>query len=156
MAEDSGVNLDGITLLAELTDKQRQAIAQQCVPLSFTAQQQIIDQASDTTNVYFVLTGRVRVVNYSLLGREVSLEDVDAGGHFAELAAIDGQPRSASVMAYSDAELASLSPLNFNKMIDKHRIVSRQVMMSLAGIVCRSTDRIMDLSTLGANNRVHA
>jgi hypothetical protein len=34
--------------------------------------------------------------------------------------------------------------------------VSRQVMMSLAGIVCRSTDRIMDLSTLGANNRVHA
>jgi len=151
MAEDSGVNMDGITLLAELTDKQRQAIAQQCVPLSFTAQQQII-----TTNVYFVLTGRMRVVNYSLLGREVSLEDVDAGGHFAELAAIDGQPRSASVMAYSDAELASLSPLNFNKMIDKHRIVSRQVMMSLAGIVRRSTDRIMDLSALGANNRVHA
>lgn len=156
MADDRSVNLDGIALLGELTDTQREAVAKQCVPLSFSAQQQIIGQDTETTNVYFVLTGKVRVVNYSLSGREVSLEDVEAGGHFGELAAIDGQPRSASVMAYTDTELASMSPQDFNKLLNKYRRVSRQVMMSLAGIVRRSTDRIMDLSTLGANNRVHA
>ena len=156
MARSAAVNLDGIALVADLTAKQRAAVARNCVHQSYAAQQQIIDRDGETTSVFFVLAGRVRVVNYSLSGREVSLDDVETGGYFGELAAIDGQPRSANVMAYTDTELAALAPRHFNRLLETHPKVARQVMMRLAAIIRHSVDRIMDLSTLGATNRVHA
>lgn len=51
---------------------------------------------ADARDVYFIASGSVRVVNWSYSGREVSFEDVPAGGTtFGELAAIGGAPRSA-------------------------------------------------------------
>ena len=38
------------------------------------------DLAADTRDVYFIASGSVRVVNWSYSGREVSFEDVPAGG----------------------------------------------------------------------------
>ena len=43
--------------------------------------------------------GRARVVNYSVSGREITFADLVAGDYFGEIAAIDGRPRSAGVMA---------------------------------------------------------
>ena len=41
-------------------------------------------------------------------GREVILADIEGGGFFGELAPIDGQPRSAGVLALSDALVATM------------------------------------------------
>ena len=74
------------------------------------AHEQIIDSDSDSRDVLFVAGGKVRIVNYSASGREVSLDDVGAGGFFGELAAIDGASRSATVVALEDTIVASLAP----------------------------------------------
>ncbi|TAN48683.1 MAG: Crp/Fnr family transcriptional regulator [Rhodospirillales bacterium] len=122
----------------------------------YRAEEQIIDRDSDTRDVFFIVSGKVRIVNYSLSGREVTLGDVGAGGHFGELAALDGEPRSASVMALEDTVVASMPPDNFLRLIQAHPESTLFILQSLSRIVRRSTERIMDLSTLGANNRVHA
>ncbi|MBY0429786.1 MAG: Crp/Fnr family transcriptional regulator, partial [Rhodospirillales bacterium] len=119
-------------------------------------QEQIIDSQSESRDVFFVVKGLVRVVNYSVSGREVTLDDIGVGGYFGELAAIDGQPRSASVMAKDETLTAAMTPEVFQRLLRSHAIVAMAVIERLVGVVRQSTGRIMDLSTLGANNRVHA
>lgn len=149
-------SLDGVALLEDLTPEGRAAIARQCRWKRYAAHEQIIDRQSETRDVFFVVQGRARVVIYSISGREVTLDDIEAGGFFGELAALDGAPRSASVMAISDCLVAALPPEAFLRVIRDNPSVAIHVLGRLAAVVRSATDRILDLSTLGANNRVQA
>ena len=149
-------NLKGIGLLRGLSASELEQVAKDCGWKQYAANEQIIDRQSETTDVFLVVEGRVRVVNYSITGREITLDDIDAGGHFGELAAIDEKPRSASVMALTPCNLAVISRDFFLDMVKSHPGVAILVMRDLAGIIRNSTVRIMDLSTLAANNRVQA
>ncbi|CCG06870.1 Crp/Fnr family transcriptional regulator [Pararhodospirillum photometricum] len=149
-------SLDGIALLEELDPSQRQELARLCRWRRYAAGEQIIDRQSETRDVFFVVRGQARVVIYSASGREVSLDDITEGGFFGELAALDGAPRSASVMAVSECLVATMSPELFLKIIREQGSVAMQLLWRLAAMVRASTERIVDLSTLGANNRVQA
>ncbi len=148
--------LAGIRLLADLTDDQFAKLDKACAWKRYAAQEQIIDRDSDTRDVFFIVEGRVRISNYSLSGREITLDDLAEGAHFGELSAIDHHPRSASVVALDNCHLALLSPERFAELCMENPKVALRVMRSLAQIVRSSNERIMDLSTLAANNRVHA
>ncbi len=79
--------LDGVSA-EDLADMEKA-----CSWRRYTDHEQIIDRQSDSTDVYFVVDGRVRIVNYSLAGKEITLEDLDHGSHFGELSALDGLAR---------------------------------------------------------------
>ena len=156
MSDSETYTLRGIELYSDLTDAELAEVEKLCSWKKFSAQEQIIDRHSETRDVYFIVQGRVRVVNYSLSGREVTLDDFLAGSPFGELATIDGEPRSASVMALEPSLLASLPHEHFVRTIREYPRAVTRLMKHLTKMVRASTDRIMDLSTLGANNRVHA
>jgi len=156
VSDGSARSLAQVHLLQELSASEIARLEQACLWKTYAAQEQIIDRQSETRDVFFVVSGAVRVVIYSLSGREITLDDVNTGGHFGDLAAIDGEPRSASVMALTDTVIASLSQERFLLLLSEHFDVTLRVMRSLTRIVRTSTDRIMDLSTLAANNRVQA
>lgn len=103
-----------------------------------------------------MVKGKVRVVNYSLSGREITFDDVGDGKYFGEMAAIDGEPRSASIMALTECMVAALPAEQFRNMLAIHPEIGLRVMAHLSRLVRNSVGRIMDLSTLAANNRVHA
>lgn len=156
MLDGTSQSLAGIRLLADLPEDELVRLSKACSWRQFAAQDQIIDRDSESRDVFFIVTGRVRIGNYSLSGREITLDDISAGSHFGELSAIDGHPRSASVVALDGCLLASISPERFATLCAEYPEVALRVMRSLATIVRLSNERIMDLSTLAANNRVHA
>lgn len=156
MSDQELENLSGIELLSDLDPGDLKKIEEACRFKRYANHEQIIDRQSETTDVFFVVNGNVRVVNYSLSGREIALDDMTAGAYFGELAALDGQPRSASVMALADCLIAALPQEQFLPLLEKHPSLALKVMKVLARVVRTSTDRIMDLSTLAANNRVQA
>jgi CRP/FNR family transcriptional regulator, cyclic AMP receptor protein len=153
--EETGL-LSGVCLLGELSAERLTSVEQACRYKRFAAQEQIVDRDSATTDVFFVVRGSVRVVNYSILGREIAFDEVTAGNYFGELSALDGQPRSASVMALEDTLILALPRSLFLNLLSEHPNIALQVMMRLAKIVRTADERIMDLSTLAAHNRVHA
>lgn len=116
----------------------------------------IVTRDSDSRDVFFVVKGRCRIVNYSPSGREVAYAIAGAGEFFGEMAAIDGLPRSATVVALEDCVLASVTPQAFRDMIEQHPRVSFVIMEKLVRIVRTSDDRIMDLATLSAYQRVYS
>jgi len=97
MATDPQDRLASIALLRELPQTVRHKLEKRCRWRNIAAHEQIIDRQSTSKDVYFVVEGSVRVVNYSLSGREITFDDIIAGGHFGEMAAIDGEPRSATI-----------------------------------------------------------
>ncbi len=156
MSKKEMETLSNIDLLSDLKPADLKKVEDSCGFKHYAAQEQIIDRQSESTDVFFVVRGEIRVVIYSLSGREITLDDLSGGGYFGDLAAIDGEPRSASVMALTDCLVASLPQDHFLSLLENHPQTALKVMKSLTRIVRTATDRIMDLSTLAANNRVHA
>lgn len=149
-------SLDKNPVMASLPDTVRREIEKRCVWKEYKTDEQIIDRESESRDAFFVVGGSVRVVNYSYSGREVSYDDIRAGGMFGELSAIDGRPRSASVVALKRTLVAALAPEIFKKTMREHPEFAVAVIERLTSIIRASNERIMDLSTLGAYTRVYA
>ena len=155
-AKEGAHTLKGNALLDGLPQGARERYEHACLWRRYKPDEQIIDKMSDSRDVFFVVEGSVRIVNFSLSGREVSFGDLHAGEFFGELAAIDGKPRSASAVATSNTLLALMPAEVFRTMLTEHPAQALAIMRRLATIVRVATGRIMDLSTLGAYDRVCA
>ena len=131
-------------------------IEQSCRYRRFSAQEQIIDKDSAASDVFFIVRGSARVVIYSIAGREITFADLVEGDYFGELSAIDGLPRSAGVMAVEDCLVLSLPRRLFLAILADYPEAALKVMQRLAKMVRTANERIMDLSTLAAHNRVQA
>ena len=148
-------SLEKIELLGGLSAAARLEVERACQWRRFAAGEQILDRNSDSRDVYFVVDGSVEVVNFSGNGREISYAIVPAGGYFGEIAAIDGERRSASVVAQTACRLAALPPKAFEALLAREPAVGLKVMRRLTVIIRANNERIMDLATLGAIQRVY-
>ena len=149
-------SLAGIRLFDGLSESALEDLSKRCRWRKYQPDEQVIDRYSDSRDLYLIVEGRVRVVNYSVTGREVTFDEREEGEYFGELAALDGEPRSANVIALNELNVACLSQEAFNRLLLEHPQVTLKILNGLAKIVRASNKRIMDLSTVGANNRVHA
>lgn len=146
--------LSEITLLESLTPEELEEVDRQCLWRTFSKGEQIVERASENRDVFFIAAGTVQIVNYSLSGRPVAYASMKAGEFFGELAAIDGEPRSASVVAEESSTIGSLPRDRFLELTAKHPSIALNVMRRLAYIIRACDERIMDLATLGAMQRV--
>lgn len=155
MSSDNVHRLDGIPFLSCLSAAELDNIAKRCRWRRFRAHEQILDKDSTDSDVYFVVSGSVEIVNYSMTGREVAFAVLPRGALFGELSAIDGEPRSASVVALKESLLASMPASLFTHLVVAHPEMVMMLLKGLAHIIRSNTERIMDLSTLGAVQRVY-
>lgn len=152
----SGLGLRGIKLLEGLAPAALEALARNCNWRHAQAGQRIISRQATDRDVYMIIRGRVRATAFSAAGRQVTFRDIVAGEVFGDLSAIDGQARSADVMALEPSFLASLSPESYRKLLREHPVIAERVMVWLAHSVRELSERVFDLTTLGVQNRVHA
>lgn len=156
MAASPDYGLEGIALFAGLPADQRQGLERQCVFQRYGAGEQIIDRKSPSRDMCCVVRGAVRVVIHAPGGRDLSFEDIEAGGHFGELSCLDGELRSASVVALLNTVVATVPAAALEQVLLANPRTALAMMRRMAEIVRHATDRILDLSTLGANNRIYA
>ena len=154
--QPSSLGLRDIELLEGLASEKLDALARQCVWRNYEAGKRIISRNADDRDVYLLVSGRVRITTYSQGGRQVTFRDIAAGDIFGEVAALDEKPRSADVIALDSALLASMSPAVFRRLLAEEPLVGGRVMTRLAALVRSLSERVIDLSTLGVQNRIHA
>ena len=153
---DATASLSGIELFEGLGGSDRDALARLCRWQRYAAHQYIVGHQDETNDVYFIVGGRVHVTIFSPSGKEVSFADLGAGKSFGEMAAIDGAPRSATVIALSDTVLASMSAEAFRRVLNDYPDVAAKMMQYLVGLVRRLSDRVVEFSVLAVRNRIHA
>lgn len=148
--------LSDIGVLAGLAEDELQSLARRCNWRRYERNQQIVGHLDSTREVHFIVQGRVRVIVYSFAGKEVTFRDMAAGDLFGELSALDGQPRSANVIALEPTATAALSAEAFNALLERHPSVSKALLGRMVRQVRSLTERIFEFSTLAVKNRIHA
>ncbi len=153
----SSLALRRIALFEGLPDQRLDLLAQQCLWHSVEAGKPLLLRAEQQQGeVFLLVSGRVRVTTYAANGRQVTFRDSEAGEHFGDIAAIDGGPRSADVVTLLPSVLASLDRAAFLGLLREEPLVAERVMQRLASLVRQLSERVIDLSTLGVQNRLHA
>ncbi len=148
--------LGGINLLKPLSADQLERLSQSCSWRHYTAGQQVVGYKDLSREVYFVVSGAVRVKIFSLEGKEISYRDIGNGEIFGELAAIDGGMRSADVIALMDSQIAAMSPEAFWGVLRNHPSVTAELLRHLTEMIRMYSDRIFEFSALAVKNRIHA
>ena len=148
--------LAGVKLLEGLDPAERRRLESLCAWRRYRMGEKVFDHESTGRDVYFVIDGAVNIVNFSASGREVAFAKAVAGDTLGELAAIDGEPRSASVVASEKSVLAILPPTPFVNLLHGNAEITFRVLQRLVAYVRRDDQRIMELSTLAATHRVYA
>jgi CRP-like cAMP-binding protein len=143
-----------ISLFDDLADAELSRIAELCVIRSYEKQTQILGEQEQTTDIFFVLSGTIRFSSYAPTGREVIYNEISAGGIFGEFAAVDGLPRSATVVALSDCRLARMSSKKFLEVLELHGKVSVRLIKLLVAKTRRMSERVFEVSALAVRERV--
>jgi len=127
----------------------------QCSWRRVTTGQWLIDYQDASNDVFFVVSGSVRVMIQSA-GREVLLRQINVGEFFGELAAIDGQPRSSGIVATTDVTIARMPAAVFRAAIHAHSDVCDKLLGTLAGQIRILANRVNEFSTLDVRYRIYA
>lgn len=102
----------------------------------------VVSHQDESRDVYFVLSGEVQVDVYSEDGRPITFRALRGGNSFGELAAIDGAPRSANVVARSDVVVGHMTAQNFLNMVTRYPPVALAAMRKLTALVRSLSERV--------------
>lgn len=152
--DNSAHGLNKVELFEGLSPEALAEIEAQCTWQSYATDQQVFDKESDTQDVYFVVSGTVRILTAGPDDREVALADISAGNYFGELAAIDGMRRSARVIATRESVLAQLSSRDFLELMRRHPEVAMRVLGRLSKVIRNLDSRVTELSIKNDKQRV--
>lgn len=141
-------SLAGVRLFDGLDAEQRFALEQLCSWQQVDDRTEVLRHKDNTSDVVFLISGRARAIAYSAEGKQVAFREINSGEMFGELAAIDGGPRSASVMTVGPGVVATMAAAEFRKMIDREPIVRENLLRYLVEMVRGLSGRVFELSTL--------
>jgi len=148
--------LEKIGILRSLDAKEIAALARRCLWRHARAKEWLLEQGETSTSIYFLTSGVVRVLITPSPEREVILADINAGGYFGEMAAIDGQPRSAGILAITDATIACMPASVFREILHKHPDVSEHLLQHLVARIRTLDQRINEFSSMDVKHRIYA
>ncbi len=122
----------------------------------FDTDEILVDFDDASTDVYFILSGDVRVLIRTQSGKEVILGEMRGGQYFGELAAIDGVGRSANVTALTRGEACIMPSAVFREIIFSSPIVADRLLRQLAGRVRELNARLMEQAVLDLRHRLYS
>lgn len=122
---------------------------------AFKRGDRIMEKGSPRKDLGFLLEGRLSMVEFTPGGREIALGFIQPGEHFGELALIDGQPRSASIIGNEPGRLALLPEAQARELLYHEPIVARRVMERLAAALRSANAQRVILAQPQARARVY-
>jgi len=110
-------HLRGLKLLAGLSSSQLEDVGSRLKPTRFDQDETVIKQGEPGDEMYFIESGRARVVREISATRALVLAELEAGDLFGEMALLTGAPRSATVTALSELNLWILGQADFDELV---------------------------------------
>jgi CRP-like cAMP-binding protein len=131
---------DEVRFFDALTEEDREWLQQRGVVRSFPAGTALFHERQVSDRVMLLLRGRVKIANTSEDGRERVLAFRGPGEALGELSAIDGRPRSASVIAVDPIEALVVPSADFRAFLERSPRVTLFLLQRLIGRL-READR---------------
>src|SRR4051812_16999398 len=110
---------DEVAFLDILSDEERAWLNGRGVVRSFPQATALVHEHDESDRVLFVLSGRVKIASTSEDGRERVLAFRGPGEVLGELSAIDGKPRSATVIAVDPVRALVIPAADFRRFLER-------------------------------------
>ena len=149
------VDLEKIDLFSALNSDAKREVAAKCYGVKAMSGEEIIGYLDRDDSVFFVVDGKVRVNMISAGGRQITYQILDTGEMFGELSAIDGLPRSASVVAETDVVLAKMSAADFLKLASSDASLVLMAMKRLTSLSRWLAARVFEYHAYNVKGRVY-
>lgn len=138
-----GLDTAELTRLAELTRER-----------TYPKGSVILFEDDPGDSLFIVKSGRVKVVLVGEDGREVILSILGPGDHFGELSLIDGQPRSAHVIAVDDSQLLILRREDVRRRVEESPALAWALLLAMSRRLRRADEQIGGLVLLDVHGRI--
>jgi CRP-like cAMP-binding protein len=122
----------------------------------FDPEEVLVDFDEPSTDVYFLLSGEVRVLMRTASGKEIILYEMKPGDLFGELAALDGVPRSANVTALTRGEACMMPASVFKEILFSHQPVAERLFCLMASRIRELNARFMEQTVLDLRHRLYS
>ena len=114
----------------------------------------VLHAGDRTDNIYFVLSGALKVQVSDEEGREVILSMLGPGELFGEMGVLDDHPRSATVLAVESSEVVVIGKDDFKRCLVENPDVSLFIMRNLVKRLRLADRNIESLALLDVYGRV--
>jgi CRP/FNR family cyclic AMP-dependent transcriptional regulator len=114
----------------------------------------IFHQGDPGDTLHLVQKGRIKVVLPAESGDEVLLAILGPGNCFGELALLDGESRSATVVAIEPVETLTLGRSDFMAFVRANPETAERLMINLAHIIRKVNEDVADLAFLDLPGRL--
>lgn len=138
--------LQRVRLFADLTPDDLLPIAKRVRWRRCARGTQILQQDEPGNVAFLILRGGVDVLLESDDGRQFIVARLGPGDHFGEMALLDEEPRSATVIATEESELVVLQRDEFLRELEAHPRLMRQMLISLSRRVRRTDAQVAALA----------
>jgi CRP/FNR family cyclic AMP-dependent transcriptional regulator len=150
------MQLSRIPFFKDSTDVDLSRFDRRCTWKKFEEGEVVVDYEDETADVYFIISGEVRILIRTAAGKEVILAEMKAGQFFGELAAIDNVPRSANVTALTRAELCIMPSNVFLDIIFASKAACEKVLRLLTARVREGNARLTEHSVYDLKHRLYS
>jgi CRP/FNR family cyclic AMP-dependent transcriptional regulator len=148
------VLLKQIPIFSCLDDDALDRLARVAMRKKFARNTVLLSEGDITDSLYVIISGKVKTVITDENGREIILSISGAGDYFGEMAMIDGEPRSATIITREACQLLVFSKDDLKEVL---RANPDMVFILLKGLVkrLRETDKkIESLALMDVYGRI--
>ena len=146
--------LQSVSIFWDLNENDLGHIADKMVAKHFENGNYIFLEDSEGEQCFFVLKGSVKVTRLSKDGREVILAMLNEGDFFGEMSLLDGESRSANVIALEKTKVLTLDRNDFIAVVNDYPQIAVQLLKELARRLRKSDRQIASLSLSDAEKRI--
>jgi len=146
--------LKNIPLFNHLKDSQLKEMATRCKNAQYKKGDVVFERTDLSTDLYIVNAGKFKAVLSDDEGDEMVLAQFEKGAFFGELSLLDGQGRSATIVAETDSELAVLKKDVFLELLYNNPKIAVELMTTLARRLRKADDMIESLAFLEVGERL--
>ena len=143
-----------VPLFSDLSETSLKVITDKMVARSYGKEKMILIEESAGETFFLISEGTVKITRMSDDGREVILAILGEGDFFGEMALLDGEGRSANVVALEDAEVLTLQRSDFLDILERFPKIAIHLLKELTTRIRHSDQQIESLSLSGAEQRI--
>jgi CRP/FNR family transcriptional regulator, cyclic AMP receptor protein len=146
--------LRNFSLFAELSDDELRAIAAVAKPRRYAREDVVIHEDERGDVFCLIQHGKVKITMTSPEGKELILSTLGPGEFFGEMALLDDEPRSASVIATEKLEVLTIWRSDFLQLLNENFSITRKLLAEMSKRLRDASSRIESLATMDVYGRL--
>jgi CRP/FNR family cyclic AMP-dependent transcriptional regulator len=146
--------LGNVPLFQGLCEEELNTIQLHAVPKTYRKNTVIIEKGDESTSLYILLDGKVKVYVSDDQGKEIILNTQGPGEYLGELALLGESPRTASVMTLEDSRFLVITKRAFLECLSNNPNIALNLIKGLVRRVSALTESVSNLALRGVYGRL--